>query len=269
MTYFSFLVFFLAVPIAAFLIFFGAQRPGVALPGRLTAMRPAAAIAITCVVAVLYTTPWDNYLVATGVWSYDRTLVSGVVLGYVPLEEYLFFVLQTILTSLWLIFLARRSPAGPVASAPLLRRWLSLPIGMVWLIAGGALSLAWGPSRYSALLFAWALLPILIQLAFGADLLWQERRLVLPAILVATLYYSVADTFAVASGTWDFHSGRILGVHLGPLPIEEVAFFLLTNTLIVFSVTLLLSAASLSRFQSLTHRARGLRIGPDQGRSSS
>ena len=58
--------------------------------------------------AVVYTTPWDNYLVATGVWYYDPQLVSGIVLGWVPIEEYTFFVLQTILTSLVLLFVARR-----------------------------------------------------------------------------------------------------------------------------------------------------------------
>jgi len=48
------------------------------------------------VLAVIWTTPWDNYLVASGVWRYDPTKVWNAVLGYVPLEEYLFFVLQSL-----------------------------------------------------------------------------------------------------------------------------------------------------------------------------
>jgi lycopene cyclase domain-containing protein len=47
------------------------------------------------ILAVIWTTPWDNYLVASGVWHYDPKKVWNVILGYVPLEEYLFFVLQT------------------------------------------------------------------------------------------------------------------------------------------------------------------------------
>ncbi|HEY3341112.1 MAG TPA: lycopene cyclase domain-containing protein [Anaerolineae bacterium] len=47
------------------------------------------------IVAVVWTTPWDNYLVASGVWRYNPKKVWNVILGYVPLEEYLFFVLQT------------------------------------------------------------------------------------------------------------------------------------------------------------------------------
>ena len=169
MTYFAFLGLFLVVPISAALIYFAARRKGSGLPPRLTALRPIAAIAITALVAVIYTTPWDNYLVASGVWGYPRSQVSGVILGYVPLEEYLFFVLQTVLTSLGLIWVAgrsRRAESGPPAR---LRLWAALPLLMLWVIACAALAGPWGPWRYSVLLLAWALPPILIQVIFGAD----------------------------------------------------------------------------------------------------
>lgn len=51
-------------------------------------------------IALIYTTPWDNYLVASGVWFYDPARVWNIILGWVPLEEYIFFILQTILTGL-------------------------------------------------------------------------------------------------------------------------------------------------------------------------
>lgn len=57
-------------------------------------------VALTVLVALAYTTPWGNYLVATRGWYYDPAPVWNIVLGYVPLEEYLFFVLQTILGAL-------------------------------------------------------------------------------------------------------------------------------------------------------------------------
>jgi lycopene cyclase domain-containing protein len=58
--------------------------------------------------AVTYTTPWDNYLVATRVWYYDPRLVFGITFGYVPIEEYSFFVLQTLLSSFFMLYLWRR-----------------------------------------------------------------------------------------------------------------------------------------------------------------
>lgn len=59
------------------------------------------------VAAVVWTTPWDNYLVAHGVWKYDPTKVWNVILGYVPLEEYLFFVLQSLSAAFPTILLLR------------------------------------------------------------------------------------------------------------------------------------------------------------------
>jgi len=58
--------------------------------------------------SVLYTTPWDNYLVATRVWYYDPALVLNAIIGYVPIEEYTFFILQTILTGLFTLWLWQR-----------------------------------------------------------------------------------------------------------------------------------------------------------------
>ena len=62
-------------------------------------------------IALIWTTPWDNYLVATRVWWYDPALVTGLTLGWVPIEEYTFFVVQTLMAGLWLLAWMRRLPA--------------------------------------------------------------------------------------------------------------------------------------------------------------
>lgn len=268
MTYFAFLGLFLVIPLAGLLVLLRSlRRKGAALPARLAALAPGTVIAITALAAVLYTTAWDNYLVATGVWSYDPELVAGVILGFVPLEEYLFFVLQTLLTGWFFVALAsrRRAQLDPAPATPWLCLWISLPVILIWLGSIVALAAGWQAARYAALLLVWALPPVLVQLVFGADILWQERRLVLPAWLLATLYYTLADVIAVRSGTWGFSPHYTLGVHLGPLPIEEVLFFLVTNSLIVFSVTLIISARSLPRFHGLVRRARRMLGGETAG----
>ena len=69
-------------------------------------------------IAFVYTTPWDNAIVALGVWGYDPALVWGIVLGWVPLEEYLFFLLQPLLGGLIVLALLvrqRRAPLPPNA----------------------------------------------------------------------------------------------------------------------------------------------------------
>ena len=101
------------------------------LPAVLSSWSPYAVIAAICVVALVYTTPWDNYLVATRVWWYHPELVTGFVIGWVPIEEYTFFILQPILTGLWLVFLARRlspPPAQITTSHAGLQRWGALAV---------------------------------------------------------------------------------------------------------------------------------------------
>ena len=71
--------------------------------------RYARSVLAMAAIAFVYTTPWDNAIIALGVWSYDPALVWGIVLGWVPLEEYLFFLLQPMLSGLILLALLARS----------------------------------------------------------------------------------------------------------------------------------------------------------------
>lgn len=54
-------------------------------------------------VVVGWTSPWDNAAVAAGLWGFDPERISGIVFGRLPVEEYLFFLLQTWVTSLLLM----------------------------------------------------------------------------------------------------------------------------------------------------------------------
>ena len=107
MTYFGFLFKFLVVPILIFIaISYWDNRKQVAgfRDGRAVWIE----IGIHILLAVIYTTPWDNYLVATGVWYYDPRLVLNRTIGYVPVEEYAFFILQAFLTGLFGMWLWNR-----------------------------------------------------------------------------------------------------------------------------------------------------------------
>ncbi|MEM8485103.1 MAG: lycopene cyclase domain-containing protein [Bacteroidota bacterium] len=55
-------------------------------------------------IALIYTTAWDNYLVYRGVWGYGPERVMATI-GYVPIEEYMFFLLQPLLTGLFFYIL--------------------------------------------------------------------------------------------------------------------------------------------------------------------
>jgi lycopene beta-cyclase len=98
MTYGQFLLLFLVPPLLAAL----------AVTWRIAGRREWLALFAVMALALVYTTPWDNYLVIRGVWSFDDDRVLGVFLWRVPLEEYLFYLLQVLITGLFTVWLLAR-----------------------------------------------------------------------------------------------------------------------------------------------------------------
>jgi lycopene cyclase domain-containing protein len=255
MTYFGFIQRFLAIPILILaVITYLDYRRGKRRPDRLRYWPAWAAILTHMVIALLYTTLWDNYLVASRVWWYDPGLVTGITIGWVPIEEYTFFLVQPLLAGLWIFFLMRRVrlPARPGRLRKRLRLGATIVLTIVWLASVLALIAGWGEATYMALELAWALPPIGLQLIFGADILWRYRRLVGLSIASLTLYLSAADTVAINLGTWTINPEKSFDVLLGGiLPIEEFLFFLLTNSLITFGIVLVVSRESHLRFRRI------------------
>jgi lycopene beta-cyclase len=93
LTYARFLGIFLCVPLLATLLI---------APRVFSAGRHRALVALLVIVYVA-TSPWDNAAVAMGFWEFEDTRNWGITLGYLPLEEYLFFGLQTVLVAAWVL----------------------------------------------------------------------------------------------------------------------------------------------------------------------
>ncbi|MBZ0099124.1 MAG: lycopene cyclase domain-containing protein, partial [Taibaiella sp.] len=242
MTYFSVLATFLVPPLLLLvLIVWREWRFGVEERNAQIMRHGLMAVVIHVVIAVIYTTPWDNYLVATRVWWYDSELVTGITLGWVPIEEYAFFVLQTLFTGLWTLVLFRflgERLTRPVSANTRVRSWVTGMVFALWLVSTLVL-LAGGESwRYLTLILSWALLPVLLQLAFGTDILLANWRLLTLAILIPTLYLWMVDALAISSGTWTIDPRQTTGLKVGVLPIEEMLFFLMADILIAFGITL-------------------------------
>lgn len=221
-----------------------------------------AVILIHILIALVYTTPWDNYLVANGVWWYHPLRVTGIRLGYVPIEEYIFFVLQTLMTGLWTVCILRYfSPLSQDNHSNSKLRFSSAILAFIV----GTISLVlwlsgWKPFTYLGLILIWAIPPILLQLIFGADILWLNRRLLVLAISIPTCYLWIMDYVSIQTGIWAIDPAQTTGLMLGVLPLEEMVFFLLTNVIIGFGITLMLAPQSLHRFNTLiafTRRVRG------------
>ena len=254
MTYFGFLLRFLIIPILLLAALVWTRRKRLSLRGL------SLATVVHILVALVYTTPWDNYLVASGVWYYNPSLISGVLLGYVPLEEYMFFVLETILVGLWCgLLVSALTPKRKFEPSALLCRAASLSVGLLWFISALVFLSGWKPGTYLSIILFWALPPILLQLIFGADILWYFRRLLAAVILPIGVYLSWADSLAITATTWAIHPAQSLGIFLGRLPLEEGIFFFITLLLTTFGMTLLLAAESRQRLEFLLQKVHLLR----------
>ncbi len=231
MSYAVFLLVFVVPP--TLVLALALRRP----PAGVSRARAWLALPLTMLIAFLYTTPWDNYLVYRGVWTYGPDRVVGTV-GYVPIEEYLFFLLQPLMTGLLLYNLLARAPAPRPTPWRSNRTW--------WLFAslaltGGALLLSgWNHGLYAGLILAWAG-PVLAALWwYGGAHLATLGKTVHLAIWLPTLYLWAADRFAIQAGIWDIADAYSLAFDPFGLPVEEALFFLLTNVLCVAGVVLFL-----------------------------
>lgn len=278
MTYRHFLVLFLLVPIIVLALLLLRDGMGGHLKqptyAHQSPVRPPWVVLMgLVVVAVVYTFPWDNHLISERVWWYNPALVSRVRLGQIPLEELLFFVLQTILIELWVLWLipragrytpvaehtasataetdANASPdnARKIGPSQLIQkhvtarvrsdsattiRWIVVAAGaLIWGIALVILLRGWRPETYLGWELVWALPPLIVQLGLGGDLLWSRRGLLLAALVPAIVYLSVADALAIQVGIWTVSPSQSLGLLLGGVLPLEELIFYIVTSALV------------------------------------
>jgi lycopene beta-cyclase len=246
MTYLGFHAVFILPPLLLLMLL---NRGAVQRLGR-RALWTVPAVAL---IAVIYTTPWDNYLVYRGVWWYGADRVVGTI-GYVPVEEYLFFILQPLLTGAWtyLVLQRPRVPGAPRGSEPVRSGAPSEAVSSVGdardlgmavyalCVAGGALALTYEPGLYLGLILVWAAPVLAAQWFFVGRAVVRVPAAFAAAVMVPTLYLWIADRIAIGAGIWSIAPQYTTGLHLFGLPMEEALFFLVTNLLVVQGVLLFL-----------------------------
>lgn len=221
------------------------------LTGWRHAWSPGEMLALAGVVlaAVVFTTPWDNIAVKRGIWDFPAGKYSRRIL-YLPVEEYLFFVLQSVnvMTAIHALFwlhpdwhVAARTSISPFM-------WLCLAGSVpAWILIGLELR-RWGrrvgPRSNYALHLVWFLPVIYVQWLIAPSVLGGHAGLLALVTCAFGLYYTIADFIAVCAGLWFFDDKQITGWKLlRRLPWEEIAFFFLTSLLVAQSFLLLMPFA--------------------------
>ncbi|HZC06600.1 MAG TPA: lycopene cyclase domain-containing protein [Ktedonobacterales bacterium] len=227
MTYADFLLIFLIAPLIAL---------GVTMRRRLLDRRYLALAGGLTLVALLYMAPWDHTAAAWGLWTWAPGRTWGARWWDVPPEEYLFCILEALLAST-LIYVALRwrgrittdaSATNPRRQPRTLRTDISATFIMAALLAPTA-GTRWA---YLPFLLVWALPVIGIQWALGGRYLWRERRVWPWVALGLCAYFTLADAIAISAGVWSFDARALTGIALGPVPLEEILFYLLTALMV-------------------------------------
>nr|BBH93099.1 hypothetical protein KTA_12980 [Thermogemmatispora argillosa] len=105
MTYAGFLALFLLAPSALLALLLRRQ---------LLCRRYWLTTALLACIVLLAMAPWDHAAVARGIWNWSSAQTWGLRLWLIPLEEYLFALLETLLTTLLLFaLLLSRSRSAP------------------------------------------------------------------------------------------------------------------------------------------------------------
>ncbi|PWN19252.1 hypothetical protein BCV69DRAFT_251316 [Microstroma glucosiphilum] len=199
------------------------------------------------VIAFVWTTPWDNELVRQRAWRYPRSCVMGTV-GYVPIEEYFFFIIQSVKTTLFASFMTRwLLPTFYVfetraeKQSSLFARWSFVAVSCCFtaLLAGLAMTRPGQHTYYLGMILWWCSLPLALlgwgSSNFVARMPWRAGKgAFLITLLLPTAYLWATDIFALRRGTWHINEATSLNIFPIPdLPIEEMIFFFVTNLLLV------------------------------------
>jgi len=237
MTYASFLLFFLVLPSVG-LVFLGFRKTKNMPSARQSLRHHWVGIAILAVIAFVWTTPWDNFLIAKGVWASPADRVIGT-LGYVPLEEYAFFLLMPIFNGslCFLLLDPRRSIRGGRVS-PAGHARLAVTLVALILLLAGLMLFQTEPGFYLGSILLWFTPPLLIQWLYDPVALGRHAGLVALATLLPTAYFAVADSFAIADGIWTIAERTSTGIGIAVLPVEELIFFFVTSLLLAQGLVL-------------------------------
>ncbi len=242
MTYWQFHLFF-TIPLFCIMIAISRNNPFANTKKAKTGML------LLLLLATTYTTPWDSYLIHQNIWSYEPGRVLGT-LFKIPFEEYFFFFIQTVIGccfTAWVLKKTKSSKDHKLQITPWHLGSLFIALSMTI-----ALGLAWPESsdlRYLALIVFWALPVLFLQWSLGLPVLIKEKKSWMISVLSLTVYFCLADSFAVQQEIWVFPSETISGWKLfNILPIEEALFFLVTNLMVVQGF-ILFTTVDFSKFQ--------------------
>ena len=200
---------------------------------------------ILAIVAFVWTTPWDNYLVKSGVWGYGNNDRVLLVIGYVPIEEYMFFIFEAVIVCLiWLQCAPDRdslelppdtsvaasynkskyirtadprstehnpNPKKSNATNTILGRLMLIVLYSIFFASMSSFYAtpvsvaASNKSLYLTLILIWSIPILIIQWTYGYNALLANSSIWCKTTMFSTLSLALADRWAIKSGIWSIN----------------------------------------------------------------
>lgn len=197
-------------------------------------------ITFLSLVSLATASPWDNYIVYHKAWWYCPNCVLFVI-GYVPIEEYSFFVIMTVMTTIFTSMVMRwELPTLHLKATSSLQFMVVRYVP----ILGFASAAVWGwfnaipnTQTFYGGCILWYTMPVLALLWWGASNYIVSRFVPFAiSIIIPTIYLCWVDLIALRAGTWHINEATSTGIFvIDVLPLEEFGFFFLVNCVLVFA----------------------------------
>jgi 15-cis-phytoene synthase/lycopene beta-cyclase len=199
-------------------------------------------LVLLSLLAVVYTTPWDSYLIRKGVWFYCKDCVYATIF-HIPIEEYFFMLIQSTIMSFWLTLVFQSDTyitnisytpqENSKTHGSSINSVMAKIFAALFLLGVVAIFFWSDQGLYLSLIIAWVS-PVLSLQSFVAADFWACRwRRCCFAVIVPTLYMWLIDSIAISCGIWTIVRRYSTGIHVWPhLPLEEAMFFLYTNAML-------------------------------------
>lgn len=177
---------------------------------------------------------WDALAVQLGAWYYQEGNITGIWIGGLPLEEWLWIAGVTLLFGAVTVVLMEYYPSRARFCIEPQRhkgteeanRNMSLCIPMIYGLFGptvtSTLSASTHFSHLGMLLVAGIIFHAMLWLR-NAPFLWSQRGIILATVSIALVWMFVTDPIGGAWGAWFFNPDRIIGIWLFTyMPIEDL-----------------------------------------------
>lgn len=236
MNYLSFLVLFTIIPSSIFIV----------ILWRTFEWDYVKVLLFVSLIAFSATSLWDNYAVYSGIWFFPEERTLGIKLFYVPIEEYMFFFLQTYTTGLFQLLYMKLYRKIKTRN---LKNFSASSNSLLFLKSDEVIKLPFGEMNYLFHLLSWAGFFIFIQYLFGRKKIFKYKDFIFFPSIIMTVYFSVCDSISIGHGIWSFDKTQTIGTLVYNVPLEEIIFFLCTNLLITEAMILFLPERFLKKFK--------------------